>query len=130
MHIALADYPEQGTAFIHEGGQFSWDKVNHDNHLYKLVNITVFAYFINPQITPSFLRLTGTFGLEGSHTAEEISYFFTTSEKLFVSGLDLIAFLINCWMSLYCQYSGLGLFFSKPAKIWSLLTSCSFATQI
>lgn len=95
-HRTLADYPEQGIACIHEGAGFIWGRVNHDNYLYKLVNITEFTYFIYRQITPSFLRLTATSGLEGSHIAEKMSYSFTTSEKLLISDMDLIVFLINC----------------------------------
>lgn len=34
------------------------------------MTIIVFTYFINPQITPSFLRLIATFGLEGSPRAK------------------------------------------------------------
>lgn len=80
-HRTLADYSQQGTACIHEGAGFRWDRVNHDNYLYKLVNITVFTiivftYFINPQITPSFLRLIATFCLEGSHRAKLLFHHF------------------------------------------------------
>lgn len=122
-HGTLAACPEQGTARIHKGA-----RVNHNNYLYKLVNITVFTYFTYPQSTPSFLRLIATFGLEGSHIAEEISYSFTTSEKLLISGMDLI----NCWRRLYCQYSGLGLLFRLLCTNWDMVivTSWSFETQI
>lgn len=65
----------------HEGTGFRWDRVNHDNYLYKLLNITVFTiivftYFINPQITPSLLRHIATSGLEGSHIAKLLFHHF------------------------------------------------------